>query len=196
MEVISMTTSHRNLLQRLDNRWALAALPLALAAVLSTNPAAAQTTSPATNVTASATVVTPLTISSASALNFGTFASGSSAGTVVLSPASARSSTGGVTLVATNSGTATTVSLAGAGGTAFTLNYPSTTINLTGPGTAMTLSNFTTSLTGTGLGGTGVGGTMPSSGTLSFTVGGTLNVGASQVAGSYSGTFPLTITYQ
>lgn len=191
-----MTTSHHNFLPRMDKPWALAALPLALAAVLSANPVAAQTTTPTTNVSTTATVVTPLTISSAGALGFGTFSAGSAAGTVVVSPTSVRSATGGVTLVATTGGTASAVTLAGTGGTAFTLNLPTSTINLTGPGTAMTLSSFTTSLTGTGLGGSGVGGSIPSSGTLSFAVAATLNVNANQTPGSYSGTFPITITYQ
>ena len=182
---------------RIDRKWALAALPLALAVVLSARPAAAQSTTPATNVTASATVVTPLTISSASALNFGTFAAGGTTGTVTISPSgSPRASSGGVTLVATSAGTASSVVLAGTPSTAFTLNLPGSTVSLTGPGSAMTLSNFTTNLSGTGLGGTGVGGAIGSSGSLTFAIGATLNVGANQAAGSYSATFPITVTYQ
>jgi len=64
--------------------------------------------------------------------------------------------------------------------------------SLSGPGTAMGLSGFTTSL-----GSANEGKLDPSTGQLTFTVGATLTVGAPQTAGLYKdGAIPVTVTYK
>jgi hypothetical protein len=52
----------------------------------------------------------------------------------------------------------------------------------------MTMTNFTSSLGA-------VKGTLDGGGLSSFLVGATLNVGASQTAGSYTGSFSVTVSY-
>ncbi len=59
--------------------------------------------------TATATIVTPIGISKTVDMNFGNVATNGTVGTVVLTPASSRTSTGGVTLPAT-AGTVTAAS--------------------------------------------------------------------------------------
>jgi hypothetical protein len=63
-------------------------------------------------------------------------------------------------------------------------------VNLTGPsGNVMSVSSFTRSIP------TGTKGTIGTGGAASFLVGATLNVAASQVAGTYSGSFNVTVSY-
>ncbi len=59
--------------------------------------------------------------------------------------------------------------------------------SLTGPGTAMTVDNFTHSA--------GASPGFDNQGNLSFNVGADLSVNASQATGSYSGTFTVTVNY-
>jgi hypothetical protein len=71
----------------------------------------------------------------------------------------------------------------------FSVNLPTTPVSLFGPNSsAMTMTNFTSNL-GAAKGVVGGGGT------ASFLVGATLNVGASQVPGSYTGSFSVTVSY-
>ena len=56
------------------------------------------------------------------------------------------------------------------------------------PGDPMTITDFTSSPSG-------INGLLSAGGTQTLYVGGTLNVGATQVAGVYAGTFDVTVTY-
>ena len=73
--------------------------------------------------------------------------------------------------------------MTGASGASYSVTVPAS-VSLTGPGTAMTAT-----LTNDG------GGSL-TGGTDTFNVGGTLSVGASQTAGSYSGTYTVSVNYQ
>lgn len=140
--------------------------------------------------TSTATIVTPISISKTVDMNFGNVAVGASSGTVVLDPAGSRSSTGGVTLPAT-SGTVAAASfdVTGEGTYTYDITLPSSVTITRNSGTeTMTVNTFTSNPSSTGA---------LTAGAQTLTVGATLNVGASQVAGTYvSGTaFTVTVNY-
>jgi hypothetical protein len=126
-----------------------------------------------------------LTIVTTQSLSLGSFAAGTG-GTVVLGATGTRTSTGGVTLLSSNSGTAAQFLVTGAPiAFSYGVTLPTST-NLTGPGTAMVLNQFTVNPTSgynTGLGG------------QTIAVGGTLSVANNQTAGSYSGSFTVTVHF-
>ena len=160
--------------------------------LLAAGPLAAQTTTPPLSVNTAATVMTPLSITSATTLSFGAFASSAAVGTVVIAPTGGapRSVTGGVTAIGSNPGQFSTVGVTGTSGSSFGVNLP-TSIALVASvgGQSMTITSFTSSL-GTSNGIIGNGGTQQ------FQIGATLAVAANQALGTYTATFPLTLTYQ
>lgn len=142
-----------------------------------------------TSATASATVVTPISISKTVDMSFGNVAVKSDAGgTVVLDTNDGTSTTGDVTLPAT-AGTITSASfgIAGEDGYTYAITLP-TTVNITDAVSSeiMELSSFTSApdATGTLTGGAEV-----------LKVGATLTVGAGQVSGAYTGSFDVTVNY-
>jgi hypothetical protein len=137
---------------------------------------------------ATATIITPISITSSTDLRFGNVAASPTlAGTVLITPAGVRTAGGGATLPAvTGTFGVATFTVNGEGTSTYAITLPGTT-TLTGtPSGTMTVDNFssTPSVTGTLAGGT-----------QNITVGGTLNVGAAQAAGSYTGTFSVTVNY-
>jgi len=158
-----------------------------------------------TQVTATyANVIDALTLSpAATGLDFGTFTPGNSGGTVVMAPTSAtatgtRTATGTVDLITgTTTPTCATYTVTGTKGAAYTVTIPSSAVTLTNSGTAtgtvtMSLSTFTIFLDALG----DTGGTLDASaGTSAFSVGGTLAVASAQTAGSYVGSFDVTVAY-
>jgi len=144
------------------------------------------------NTDAFANIVTPITITETRSLHFGTLSTSSAVGTCVLAPSGTRTQTGGVALTSLSpTATSAAYTVTGTAGIAYNISLPTTNITVTrngGGGQTMTISTFISSKTGNAsiLSGTG---------TDSFTVGATLNVGASQVAGLYQGNFNVTVTY-
>jgi len=139
---------------------------------------------------ASATIITPISLTKTVDLSFGNIAVGTSGGTVVITPAGGRSATGGVTLptVAPGTITAATFTVNGQGANTYTITLPSTdhTIRVGGVGGAtMIVNTFTSNPSGTGT---------LSSGTQTLNVGATLNVTASQAAGTYTSVAPFDVT--
>lgn len=122
------------------------------------------------------------------ALAFGRFVAGTG-GTIILSPAGARTSTGGVLLLSSSPASASftwsDTSPANAGKTC-AIGLPSSA-TLSNGTNQMTLNQFTSNPSGTSL---------MTGGSLTFTVGATLTVGANQPRGNYSGSFSVTIQYQ
>lgn len=123
-------------------------------------------------------------------MSFGNVAVSSTAGTVVLAPASTRTKTGGVTLpVTAGTVTAAQFTVSGQAGYTYTITLP-TTLTITKATTLETMSvdTFTSTPTPTGT---------LTSGSEVVLVGATLNVGASQVAGLYENTtgFAVTVNY-
>lgn len=152
-----------------------------IALLLGPGPALAETGS------MGASVITPLTLSEAAPLEFGLLNSSDSGGTVVVDNADGRSATGGATLDggAVQSGT---WSVQGEPDTAYSIALPDSDVTLVSGGDSMTVNNFTDSEGGSSA--------TDASGGDSFTVGATLNVGADQMDGAYSGSYEITVAYQ
>lgn len=166
--------------------WRSGFLGLGLSVLAS--PALAQFTANG-SVNSSANVVRILSVSSTSDLSFGTFAAGSSAGTVVMSASGNRSATGGVTLVSSAGGSQGTVSLTGTPNTSYSVTFPgSVTLTATSGTATMNLGTFTTTMTSNQ-------GLLNSGGSGSFGIGGTLNVAANQPIAVYVGSFTVTLSY-
>ncbi len=160
----------------------------------------AQTSATATGTSAGAVLIKPMTISKTADLHFGSInVLTGVAGTVTLpSNSTTRSFSGGV-VASTISPTATNAafSITGTQNEGYALTIPaSITVTETIGSTATMIidalsvrfanesgdtSSYTSQLSGTG--------------TSGFTLGGTLNVGASQVTGIYAGSFDVTVDY-
>lgn len=136
------------------------------------------------NATVSATIVRPIAITNSAGLSFGKVIADTSATTIVIAPAGAVSGTG--SRIASSPTSAATFNLSGEDGLAYNMALPAST-TLNGPGGAtMTVDNFTSSA-------------MPATTSVAgadFNVGGTLNIGANQASGAYTGSFPVSVNYQ
>lgn len=148
-------------------------------------PAQAATSASVSN-TATAIVITPITVATTANLVFGAVQPKSVAGSVTLSPSGTRTGSN-VVLSSMALGNAAGFNITGYANANFTIALPSS-ITLSGPGTAMTLSSFTSSL--------GTSGTLSTAGTATLRVGGTLAIAANQTPGVYSGSFNVTVNYQ
>lgn len=158
-------------------RWVFAGATLA-ALGLGTSAANAATA----NASALAKILSQVTVTQVADLEFGTIVSGTSASTVVISPFGLRVC--GVGLACSGTAGAAAFSVSGTAGRIVTVSVPAS-ITLSN-GTDTMNANLLASAPGLLL---GVGG-------ASFTVGGTLAVGANQVEGDYSATFTATVDYQ
>ena len=150
-----------------------------------------------TGNTAGATLVTALTITNTTPLNFGVIAIPATAGSVTLSTAGLRTPTG-CTIVA--SGTQKTVAkfdLTGTAGATYSFTLPSSiTVTKVSSTETMTIDNFVVNVDAAGEVAYGSIGTCTlTSGASSVLVGGKLNIGASQVLGVYAGTYTVIVDY-
>jgi len=116
-------------------------------------------------------------------MDFGTIAVDGSGGTVTITSAAAVSGPAGYTFSGAPAAGAFTAS--GDATTAVTISF--TAGSLTGPGTAMTLNNFTHDAGGSP--------TTDGTGDLTFNVGADLVTNAVQTSGAYSGTYTVTVNY-
>lgn len=155
----------------------------AVAAAISTPAFAAPGDTASANGAATAEVVAPITLTHAdtAALNFGTFTTGTTGGTIVVTQGGTATATGDVTLVSGSTEAADAFSVAGDAGRAFSIT--SGTGSVANGGTSMA---FTTDA--------------PTSGTLTggaatFSVGGTLTVAGGEAAGTYTGSYNVTVAY-
>lgn len=143
------------------------------------------------SASATATVVTPIAMTNVLDMSFGNISVNAVAGTVVMTPASGRTITGGVTLPATTGLVqAATFDVTGTGTYTYGITLPSTPVTLTHTnGTdVMTATTFTSTPSGTGA---------LTAGAQTIAVGATLNVAALQLAGVYTTPteFIVTINY-
>jgi hypothetical protein len=139
---------------------------------------------------ATADIVSNLTIANVTGLQFGKIVSGATAGTVTVSPTGTRTSSGGVSPVngATPAPSAASFTVTGEAGASYAITLPTSAITLgNGAGGTMTVDGFTSNPDGTG--------TLAADGHQVLDVGATLHVGASQAAGTYSGTFSVAVAY-
>ena len=139
---------------------------------------------------ASATVVTPISITKEVDMEFGNLAvQPLTGGTCVMLPNGSRTATAGVTLpVVTGGPTAASFTVTGMPTYTYSIILPSTPLTITRQtGTeTMAISLFTSSPTPTGVIGAG--------GTQTLTVGATVTVNAGQVAGHYVAGTPFNVT--
>ncbi|MBC9914583.1 DUF4402 domain-containing protein [Chitinophaga varians] len=166
---------------------------LAIVSVIFAGKAVAQTSATAT-ANASATVITPIAIAKTLDLNFGVLASSPIPGTLKISPAGVRTTTGGVsTLSTTGTVTPAIFSVTGENNFTYAITLPLIPVVLnhtTLPGAFMLATNFTSSpavITGGVLTG----------GSQALNVGATLFVGPNQPHGLYTTNipFPVTVNY-
>lgn len=127
-----------------------------------------------------------ITLAKLTDLSFGDVFMSPTAGTVVLTPAGARSATGGVTLGSLSPSGAATFTVTGAASTTYAITLPAS-ITLSIPGNTLTVSSVTSTPSLTGV--------LDASGNQTLAVGGTLNVAANQADGNYAGTFNVTVAY-
>ena len=133
---------------------------------------------------ASAVIQTPIVLTEDTAMDFATIVADAAGDTVTLTSAGAISSTGTSTFSGTPAAGA--FSATGTPSAAVTISF-STGDVLTGPGADMALGTFTNDA--------GASPAFDALGALAFNVGANLTVGATQTAGSYSGTYTLTVDY-
>ena len=169
------------------NSLRLVAVGAALAAASFATSASAAATATAT---ATAEILSSLTLTADSALNFGQIAP-NTGGTVTVNADNTVSQTGAVVWTGTRAPAGFTVTGSNNASVVVTLPTTASTLYLGGNPAAtdtMSLDNFNTDPVGAfQLSGTGQG---------NFTVGGRLTVGANQAAGTYSGTFDVSVEYQ
>lgn len=134
------------------------------------------------SATASATILSPITVTKTSDLDFGKIVAGASASTVTLTGAG--SFTCGTSLTCTGTHNAAAFDVAGTSGETVTV-ASDTSVTLTSGSYSMTASLAPTATSLTLV-----------SGAASFNVGGVLSVAGNQAAGSYAGTFNVTVNYQ
>ncbi len=168
----------------------LAAFALCLAPAV---PALAQGTTPAQ---AEAIVLRPLSFFKVNDLDFGDIIPSATAGTVTIEPDGSRTRTGGVTL-AGNDGAPARFAGLGSFNRQVNISLGSNTIWLTGPGVRMRARTFEIGSTPTAILSTSPTRFRITSplGNYNFPVGATLEVGANQSPGDYSGTFTITLNY-
>jgi hypothetical protein len=148
--------------------------------------AGAQSNSATNSCNATATIVTGISLTKTADLNFGSVVPGGAAGAVVMSPAGARSATGGASLGSSTGSSAGSFTVAGLASAAYSITLPASTTIASG-GNNMTVDTFASTPSGTG--------TLSGGGTQTLSIGATLHVAASQPTGTYSGSFNVTVTY-
>ncbi|MDO8771956.1 MAG: DUF4402 domain-containing protein [Burkholderiaceae bacterium] len=125
--------------------------------------------------------------SSTQSLAFGSLVAGSG-GNVTVSPASVRSTSGGVVLVPSGAGAAAQFSVTGDPSATYAITLPANgVVLLTSGSNTMAVNNFTSNPASIGQ--------LSGGGSQTLTVGATLGVGSNQASGSYSGSFNVTVIY-
>lgn len=142
------------------------------------------------NATATATILTAISITKTTDMNFGNVSvQAASGGTVILSPAGVRSTTGGVSLPATGGTvTAATFTIGGEGAYTYAITLPTLPHTISSGEHDMTVTAFLSNPSGTGT---------LTAGAQTLTVGATLNVTAAQAKGVYVSEtgFNVTVNY-
>lgn len=142
--------------------------------------------------TATAKIIVPIALQKNADLAFGNIIPGAEAGTVVLAASNARTGTN-VTLGMSSSASAASFTVTGLANNTYSVTLPGdNAIELTSTANgavAMKITTFTTFAV------SGTMGVIEGGGTQVFKVGATLNVGANQAAGDYTGNFNVSVNY-
>lgn len=172
----------------------IACLLLTLVLLMSAPAAYAQNANGQTDVT----MVSPLSLVKDSDLNFGNLIAGTAGGTVIVDTDSNRSVSGG-TIESGGTVSAARFQGLGIGGQRIRVGAPngSYTLTHTGGGATMNLRDLTYDVDNATTLGRGNSGQHRITGPGNFTirVGGTLDVGANQLPGTYTGTFEVRVNY-
>ena len=146
----------------------------------------AQAAPPGASATANAnvTIIAPIGLVKTADLNFGQVVA-HTGGQVIIAPNGTRTVGGSAEAVPASSSSAATFAVTGNGANTYAITLPNSTILLSGSNT-ITVDAFTSTPSGTGA---------LSSGAQTVQVGATLEVGAAQAAGSYTGTFNVYVQY-
>ena len=129
-----------------------------------------------------------LTIGAVRSLSFGSLVA-DGGGSVTVSPTGQRTAGGSVILIPSAPGHAADFSLQGDPDATFYIDLPADgSVKLTGSGTDLSLTGFTSEPAG-------AGGQLNSGGTVDLSVGATLEVGSGQSQGEYSGSFTVIVNY-
>ncbi|MDB5121276.1 MAG: hypothetical protein JWN56_2494 [Sphingobacteriales bacterium] len=147
----------------------------------------AQTDVKTDQASASATIITPITIAKVNDMSFGNIVSTATGGTVILSTASGRTESGVQLGAVAGTVTAASYTVTGQSGYAYTVTLPADGYEITtgaaGPTETMTLTNFNSSSTGN-----------LTAASFTLSVGATLNVVANQAAGDYTNATPFDVS--
>lgn len=173
------------------NTLAVAAVIFSMASMAHAQASASQTAS------GSATIFRPITLAKNSDLRFGTIVRPASGSDTVTIAANGSRSLSTNNAVALTSGShvapgAATYTVSGEGGQAFSISTPAT-FNMTrsGGSETITITLAASATSGTLTGTLGAA----SSGTASFSIGGSMPVSTTTVSGAYSGSFITTVAY-
>lgn len=171
-------------------KWVIGAMALATAPL-----AQAQTPSSATaTATSAATVIQAIALVKNTDLAFGSLVRPSiGANTVIIDPTSGNrtiTGTGDASLATNQTVSRATYSVAGEGGSTFSVTVP-TSFTMTRTGGSDTLQ---VSLNASAVAGA-LSGSIGSTGSANFSIGGSLPLSANTVAGDYIGTFDVTVGY-
>lgn len=168
----------------------LTAIFVVLFAVTFSSNVFAQASSDVATADASARIITPIDITKVDNLVFGNIAASSSTGTVVIAPdaTGTRTSAGGVTPSVIGSYGSAEFTVTGEANSTYTISVPSSVTISDGNSHSMTVNNFLTNEAD-------LIGTFSPSGSQTIYVGATLNVGASQATGNYTGSYAVTVAY-
>jgi hypothetical protein len=165
------------------NTLRIALVGAALSAVSFASAASAATSATAN---ASAEVLTTLTLTANSSLNFGQIAA-NTGGSVTVNADSTASSSG--TLISTGTRAPAGFTVTGTPNANVVLTLPtSATLTRSGGTETMSISGFNANPAGAFQ--------LGSTGSSNFSIGGTLTVASGQVAGVYNGTFSVSVEYQ
>lgn len=147
------------------------------------------------SATVAANVVTPIAITKSVDLVFGNFYAGGTAGTISVNTDSARTVSGGVlSAIGGAAPAAAKFDVVGTAAATYSISYAAG-VTLTGPGTAMALTQVSDLTAAGGASGLVASGTLSAGGAQSIYIGGTLAVAANQLAGAYTGSISATVDY-
>jgi spore coat protein U-like protein len=169
----------------------LAALAWALAVLTPSSPALAENGSA---VASAAVLATPVVLTKTADLSFGKFGAGA-AGSISISTSGERTVSGGVLASADGPAmTAASFVVSGAAGAGYSITHGGTsTLSRTGGPDSMPMTKF--SAVGAANGPGGAAGGILNGGAQTIYIGATLDVGANQAAGAYTGTVAVTVEY-
>lgn len=171
-------------------KWVIgASAALALAQTVQAQPTSASATA-----TASATVIQPITLVKTTDLAFGALVRPSlGSNTVTIDPNSGNRSitgTGDASMTTNQTVSRATYSVAGEGGSTFSVTVPTSfTMRRAGGSETLPVALNASAIAGA------LSGSIGSVGSANFSIGGSLPLSATTVAGNYTGTFDVTVGY-